>query len=413
MIQRSTAWLLAAMLASLPVAAAEPTWTTSWYAAPQPSWGPAFALPTNVPPVLAAQTVRETLRTSAGGGSLRVMLSNRYGKAPLVIGEARVARTREAQAATQGAGAGLRFGGQPGVTIPPGGSALSDPVDFRTEALERLSVSLWLPGRAALDSFHWGAQQTAWLAQGNQSAAELMSAAQPMHGRSFVSALHVSGPAGATLVAFGDSITDGNGSTPDANRRWPDYLAERLAPHGIAVANAGISGARLLADGMGVKAAERFRHDVLEQPGVKAVVILMGINDIGWPRSAFAPQDAPMTAERMIGAYRQLIAMAHEHNVKVIGATLLPYEGSLHGTPFSGHYTPEKDAVRREVNEWIRSSGAFDAVADLDAVTRDPSHPSRLLARYDSGDHLHPGDEGYRAIAESFSLEQLRAMVAP
>jgi len=379
-------------------------WVSSWYAAPQSTWGADFALPTNVPVALEDQTIRETARISAGGSELRVSFSNRYGKQALTIGAAQIALNAGGSAIVAGSSRTLSFGGQPGITIAPGATATSDPLPFTVQPLQKLSVSAWLSKRAALDSFHWGAQQTAWLMPHNATRDTAMAGAQPMHGRAFLSAIHVRGSASrATVVAFGDSITDGNGSTPDADRRWPDYLAERLAPQGIAVANAGISGARLLSDRMGVKAVERFRHDVLEQPGVQGVIILMGINDIGWPGSAFAPEDAPMKAEAMIAVYRRLAGMARERGIRVVGATILPYEGSLHGTPFAGHYTPAKDAVRRQVNEWIRNGGAFDAVADLDAVTRDPAHPARLLPRYDSGDHLHPGDEGYRAIADSLA----------
>lgn len=384
-------------------------WVGSWYAAPQPTWGADFALPTNVPAALENQTIRETARISVGGSEVRVSFSNRYGKQALTIGAAQIALSAGGSAIIAGSSHALSFAGKPGITIAAGATATSDPLPFEVTSLQKLSVSAWLPEHAALDSFHWGAQQTAWLLPRDTTRDTAMAGARPMHGRAFLSAIHVRGSTSrGTVVAFGDSLTDGNGSTPNADRRWPDYLAARLAPHGIAVANAGISGARLLSDRMGVKALERFRHDVLEQPGVQSAIILMGINDIGWPGSAFAPNDEPMTAEAIIAAYRQLIAMAHERGIRVIGATIPPYEGSLRGTPFAGHYTLAKDAVRRQVNEWIRASGSFDVVADLDAATRDPAHPARLLPRYDSGDHLHPGDDGYRAIAGSFRLEDLR-----
>ncbi|HWW68654.1 MAG TPA: GDSL-type esterase/lipase family protein, partial [Duganella sp.] len=164
---------------------------------------------------------------------------------------------------------------------------------------------------------------------------------------------------------------------------------------------AGISGARLLGDRMGVNAAARFGQDALGRPGVGTVVVLMGINDIGWPQSAFAPDEPPMRAERMIAVYRQLIAQARVRGVRIVGGTLLPFEGALQGTPFDGYYTPAKDAVRREVNRWIRDSGEFDAVVDFDALMRDPARPARMLPRYDSGDHLHPGDAGYEAMAKA------------
>jgi len=305
-----------------------------------------------------------------------------------------------------GTGQALTFGGQRGTVIPPGAPALSDPLDMSVQALEKLAVSVYLPQKTPLATFHWGAQQTGHLAAGNATGAAALPGATPLHGRALLAGIWVDAahPTRA-VVAFGDSITDGNGSTPDRDRRWPDQLAGRLSAGGAAVAvvNAGISGARLLGDRMGANAAARFEQDVLAQPGVYTALVLMGINDIGWPHSALAPQEAPMTAARMIAAYRQLIAQAHARGVRIVGGTLLPFEGALQDTPFRGYYTPAKDAVRGEVNRWIRESGEFDEVADFDALLRDPDHPSRMQPRYDSGDHLHPGDAGYAAIARSIS----------
>ncbi|GGB90583.1 SGNH/GDSL hydrolase family protein [Pseudoduganella buxea] len=376
-------------------ATAAPAWQASWLAAPQPSWHAPFALPTNVPAAVDGQTVRETLRLSTGGARLRIVLSNRYGSAPLRVGALRVARQADPAGSRP-----LTFAGQAGVTIPPGQDAVTDPLDFATSPLERLMVSAWYPGRAPLTTFHWGAQQTGRIAAGNATAAASLAGARALTGRAFVSAVHVDGGRG-TVVAFGDSITDGNGSTPERDRRWPDRLAERLAGDGVAVANAGISGARLLSAKMGDKALARFEHDVLDQPGVTAVVVAIGINDIGWPGSAFAPHDAAMTAQRMIDGYRALIAAARARKVRIIGATLLPFRGALADTPFHGYYKPAKEAVRQQVNRWIREGGEFDAVADFDVALRDPRDPARLLPRYDSGDHLHPGDAGYAAMAET------------
>jgi len=373
-------------------------WTTSWYASPQATWGADFPLPTAVPAMLERQTVRETARISVGGTRVRIVLSNRYGDRPLVIGEARVARAGD----MAGDARALTFGGKRTAPIPAGAALISDAVDLRVDALEKLAVSVYLPQATPLKTFHWGAQQTGHILAGNAVAAETLKGAQAMHGRALLSAIMVESPAGkGGLVALGDSITDGNGSTPDLDRRWPDYLAARLSADGIAVVNAGISGARLLGDRMGVNAAARFEQDVLSQPGVGTVVVLLGINDIGWPQSAFAPDEPPMRAERMIAVYRQLIAQARVHGVRIVGATLLPFEEALHGTPLTGYYTPAKDAVRREVNQWIRDGGEFDAVVDFDALLRDPARPSRMLPRYDSGDHLHPGDAGYEAMAKA------------
>ena len=410
--------LAAALALAASSQAAEPSdaWTTSWYASPQATWGAGFPLPTGIPAMLERQTVRETARISVGGRRVRVVFSNRYGGQPIVIGEARIARAGDIRIADKAGDIGaavstgdiapasdraLTFGGQRGATIPAGAPLISDPVDMRVGALEQLAVSVYLPQATPLKTFHWGAQQTGHIAAGNLTAAVSMKNAQPLQGRALLSAILVDAPdSKGALVALGDSITDGNGSTPNRDRRWPDYVAARLSADGVPVLNAGISGARLLGDRMGVNAAARFEQDVLSQPGVKTVVVLLGINDIGWPQSAFAPDEPPMRAERMIAVYRQLIALARVRGVRIIGGTLPPFEGALTATPFEGYYTPAKDAVRREVNQWIRESGEFDAVADFDALLRDPARPARLLPRYDSGDHLHPGDAGYQAMAD-------------
>lgn len=387
-------YLVAAALAAILTSpqAAE-NWLATWQASPQATWeSNQFALPTGVPAVLERQTVRETARISVGGTRLRIVLSNRYGTQPIVVGEVRVGRDDET-------GRALTFGGQPGVVIPPGAPAISDALEMPVAALEKLAVSVYLPERTPLATFHWGAQQTGAIMADNLTAdatpPDAQPDAQPLHGRALLSGIWVAASATGAVAAFGDSITDGNGSTPDENRRWPDYLAARLSPGGVAVINAGISGARLLGDRMGVNAAARFEQDVLSQPGVRTAIVLMGINDIGWPQSIFAPQEAPMTAERMIAAYRQLIAQARARHVCIVGATLPPFEG----TTIGGYYTPAKDALRRQVNHWIRESKEFDAVADMDALLRDPKQPSRMQPRYDSGDHLHPGDAGYEAMA--------------
>lgn len=395
----------AAMLAACAVHAAD--WRTTWYAAPMPSWGAEFALPTMVPATLEAQTVRQVIRTSTGGERIRVSFSNRYGKAPLVIGAARVAITFDEPSSAASprqtvSGTPLTFSGQPNVTIAAGQAVTSDAAALPVAARQRLSVSAWLPERTPLTTFHWGAQQTAFVAPGNQVEAAGLTGAQEMTGRAILSAVQVDGPGRRTIVTLGDSITDGNGSTPDRNRRWPDQLAEHLED--VAIVNAGISGARLLADGMGEKAMARFEQDILSQPGVDTVIVLLGINDIGWPGSAFAPDEAPATAPAMIAAFRSLIAVAHARHIRIVGGTLLPFEGALQGTPYSGHYSPSKDKVRRELNDWIRSSGEFDAVIDFDLLLRDPVHPSRLHPDFDSGDHLHPGDAGYAEMAKAAAL---------
>ncbi|MFY0479558.1 SGNH/GDSL hydrolase family protein [Achromobacter marplatensis] len=402
LVAASVAWMPSATQAAASAPASQAAWVSSWSASPQPLWDASFVLPTGMPAQVADQTLRETVKISLGGKRLRVVLSNRYGTQPLVIGAARVAKAGAGSAIDPASDRALRFGGRLGVTVAAGAQVVSDPVDLPVAPLSELAVSTYFPQPTPVATFHWGAQQTAAWAEGDVSGASALPGATALQGRAFLAGIWVESVANTpVVVAFGDSLTDGNGSTPGANRRWPDILARRLAPQGVGVVNAGISGARVWGDKMGVNAMARFEADVLAQPGVRTVVVLMGINDIGWPDSGFAPDDAPMTAARLVEGYRQLAEAARARNVRIVGATIAPYEGSLHGTPLADHYSPAKDAVRREVNQWIRDSGVFDAVVDMDAVLRDPAHPARLLPAYDSGDHLHPGDAGYQAMAQA------------
>ncbi len=390
-MSKPIAALTLSLLLAAPDAPAGEHWTTSWYAAPQPAWDGSFTLPMNVPTKLDNATLRETVRLSAGGQRIRLVFSNRYGHEPVRLGAVRVGPADDPRAARA-----LTFSGQSGASILPGATVTSDPLALPVRPLSRLAVTTRLPAPTNVASFHWGAQQTMQIDSAH------------VGGRLFLSAVLVeSAQPARTVVALGDSITDGNGSTPDADRRWPDILAERLAPHGIAVANAGISGGRLARDGMGTSALARLEQDVLSQPGVSDVIVLLGINDIGWPGSPFAPGERPATLEELTAAYRQLVAASHVRGVRVTAATLPPFEGALAGTPYAGHYSPAKERLRRHLNDWIRTAGVFDAVVDFDAVLRDPARPRRLRAGFDSGDHLHPGDAGYRAMAEAIDIAPL------
>lgn len=211
-----------------------------------------------------------------------------------------------------------------------------------------------------------------------------------------------------TVVVLGDSITDGAGATLDADTRWPDLLARRAAPRGIAVINAGISGARLLSDGMGNAALARMDRDVLAQPGVRTLILMLGTNDIAWPGTPFDPNAPPVTFETIITGYRAVVARAHANGVRVVGATLPPFRGALPDTPLSAtYYSATKDALRARVNDWIRNSGTFDSVVDYDSVLADPARPDHLLPAFDSGDHLHPGDAGNQAMADAIDLTTL------
>ncbi|WP_454712837.1 SGNH/GDSL hydrolase family protein [Cupriavidus nantongensis] len=408
-LRRAAALTLATAIASS-AALASPLqargWLTSWMASQQPVWQPdALPLPTGVPAVLADQTVRQVVRLSVGAGRVRVVLSNPYGREPVVVGAAQLAPHAGGGRIDRAGSRAVTFGGSATVTIPAGQSMASDAIALETPALGELALSLYLPQRTAIESFHWDGRQTAWLAAGNATAQAMLPAPQTFSARVLLSEVQVEAPAAAgAVVAIGDSITEGNGSTPDTNQRWPDLLAQRLAADGVAVLNAGISGGRLLRDGMGVSALARLDRDVLSQPRVRTVIAAIGINDIAWPGSTFAPHDAVPQASELIAGYRRLIAAAHARGVRVIGATITPFAGALRDTPIRGYDSPGKEAVRLAVNDWIRHGGAFDAVVDFDAAVRDPARPQALLPAFDSGDHLHPGDAGYRAMAAQFDL---------
>jgi lysophospholipase L1-like esterase len=407
---RVMAIALASVLVSPIAAARADEWIGTWAASPQPVWDADFPIPTGFPRTLWNQTIRQIAAVSIGGKRVRVVLSNEYGTRPLVIGAAHVAVSKGA-AIEAGSDRALAFGGHASITIPPGAPAISDPVDLTVAPFGSLAVSLFLPEATPTTTMHWEGVQTAYIAAGNKVSDADIKADSTTVSRLFLSEILVDAAPGArAIVTFGDSITDGNGSTVDANHRWPDLLAQRLAKAGgapVAVLNEGISGAKVLSDRMGTNALARFDRDVLAQPHADTVVVMIGINDIGWPGCALAPKDTVPTADEIIDGYRQLIARAHTHNMRIIGATLTPFADSFQGSPFEGYYTADKEKVRVAVNTWIRSSGAFDGVIDFDQVVKDPSRPTYIQAAYDKGDHLHPQDDGYKAMAESIDLALL------
>lgn len=395
-----------------------PAWLASWTASPQPVWGPDFLFPTHVPPLLQDQTVRQVARISLGGQRVRIVLSNAYGRQPMEVGAVTVALAGAGSAIRTESLRAVTFGGHASATIPPGAPLVSDPVALPVALLAQLTVSVHLPQPIATSTFHWDGRQTSWIVQGDRTAAPVLNvkpgAEQTTTARLLLSGILVETPGPAQTVAvLGDSITDGATASLDADSRWPDALAERLAPRGVAVINAGISGARLLSDGMGVNALARFERDVLAQPGVRTVIVLLGINDISWPGTAFNPRGVRPSVQAMATGYRQLVERAHSRGVRVIGATLTPFEGALPGTPLADYHNPDKEKLRQQVNAWIRTSSNFDAVVDLDAVARDPAHPLRLYPAFDSGDHLHLGDAGNRALAEGIDLKLLLPAAQP
>ena len=405
--------MLSLALSVSPAHGTEPghAWLASWTASPQAVWGSDFLFPSNVPAVLQGHTVRQVARLSVGGPRVRIVLSNAYGKVPLRIGTATVALADAASAIRPDSLRTLTFAGQPSATMSPGAPLISDPIELYVPDLARLTVSIHLPQASPVSTFHWDGRETAWIAPQDQTRSIRIDDApgvQTTTARLLLSAIEVeAGPAAQAVAILGDSITDGASASLGKDTRWPDFLAARLAPQGVAVINAGISGGRLLSDGMGVNALARFERDVLAQPGVRTVVVLLGINDISWPGTAFAPREQRPTLEELTSGYVQLIAQARSRGVRVVGATLMPFAGALPGTPLSDYYQLDKDALRLQLNAWIRDSGHFDAVLDFDAWMRDPANPLRLLPAYDSGDHLHPGDAGNRALAEGIDLSLL------
>jgi len=402
---------LVAALQAGPATGAGDDWIATWTSSPHEVWAPDFLAGVKVPRNLWGQTVRQVAQVSIGGQRVRVVLSNEYGNWPFKVGAAQIALSDKGSAIVAGSSKPLTFGGQTSIVIPPGAPVISDPVDLSVAPFASVVVSFFAPDVTPVNTFHWDAVQTTYVIAGEKVSEIDFKADSTFTARILLSEILVDAPANArAIVTFGDSITDGNNSTPDTNRRWPDVLARRLAEAGgppVAVLNQGISGARILTDRMGANALARFDRDVLRHKHADTVILMMGINDIGWPESILEPSAPAPSPEDIIAGYKQLITRAHLHNMRIIGATLTPFEDTFKGSPLSGYYNAAKEKKRQAVNKWIRESGAFDGVIDFDAVVRDPKRPSFIQAAYDSGDHLHPNDAGYKAMAESIDLKLL------
>ncbi len=390
-------------------------WVATWAASPQaraggppraaapatPGGAPAPATPAQ-PTSFNRQTIRMVVPTSIGGSRVRVELSHAYGMSAVAIGEAHVAVHAGKGAIVPNTDRELKFGGKPSFSIPAGATAVSDPVDLAVPKLGELAVSIYFPSDTGVLTMHSTGLHTTYIIAGDVPGVASFAEVPTSRSWYFLSSVDVTAPASTELiVAYGDSITDGATSTVDANASWPSRLAARLLSNtsaaNFAIVNQGISGNRVLRDGTGTNALARFDRDVIAQPGVKFVMILEGINDIGNASRANFEGENNVTADDLIGGMKQLIERAHMHGIKVVGCTLTPYGGA-------GYYSDKGEEIRTAYNNWIRTGRAFDAVVDFDKATQDPANPKQIRPAYNIMDHLHPNDAGYKAMADAVSL---------
>lgn len=388
--------------------------SSSWVA----TWGTAMMDGNEGPPDLSGQTLRMIVHSSVGGSQARIWLSNRYGLVPLHIGGAEIAVSEkpapQGDADEQGMSAilpatkrTLTFAQSPSVTIPPGATIESDPVTLDVPALANLAVSIYLPDHTLGTTLHGGAQQLSYAATGNamdRTSFDITpGAAWTVGSWYFLTGVDVYAPGRSAVVAFGDSITDGNHSTRSANRRWPDYLAARLAGDAatrnagvLGVVNTGISGNRVLLDGTGPNGMSRMQRDILARSGVRYLILFHGINDIEAVTRNHQPYGS--LVKDLEGALTQIAQQAHEHGIVVIGATQMTDCRNFTCT------WPEGEKVRNALNEWIRTTDVFDGMVDFDGVMRDPKYPTQMAGPYNSGDFVHPNDTGYKAMADAIDL---------
>jgi lysophospholipase L1-like esterase len=384
-------------------------WIGTWATAPQPAAPRQIARYSN-------QTLRLIVHTSVAGARARIRLSNLFGDEPLRVGAAHVARRTKDASIDARSDRAVTFDGREAVTVAPGSALISDAVDFDVPALSDIAISVFVIDAMA-STVHLLAQQTSYVSRGNATSTPEFPTERRIKSWPFLIGVDVFAPSRASaIVAFGDSIVDGDGATADANARWPDELAARLqrAHADVGVLNEGIIGNRLLRNSplgphsplgaaFGPSGLSRFERDALDQPGVETIIVRIGVNDVGFPGTVEPETERP-SAEQLIGGYRQLIARAHEKGLRIVGTTMTPFEGA---TVVPGYYSPEKELIRERLNAWTRSSHEFDAIVDFDAVVRDPGHPRRLLPEYDSGDHLHLNDAGYGALGRAVPLEEV------
>jgi lysophospholipase L1-like esterase len=360
------------------------------------------------------ETLREIVHLSLGGTAVRVRFSNFFGRQSLEIGSAHLALRTSDSTILAASERALTFGGAPGVVVPPNAFVVSDAVKLEVPAESDLAISIFVPHAASAAGMHSFAQQTSYVGAGDLTAAPSIANPRAIASWVFLAGVDVSAPVSTGAIAvFGDSRVDGDGSTPNANARWTNVLAKRLSQQGVplGVLNAGIVGNRILHDApqeaveLGVNGLARFEQDALDQPGVKYVIVLEGIVDIGLPGTALAPASEDVSEENLIVGMKQLIERAHERGMKIFGVTQTPFSGA---NTVPGIFSAEKEARRKALNQWMRSSHAFDGVMDFDKVVRDPANPERIRAAFDSGDHLHPNDAGYEAMGNAIDISVFR-----
>ena len=411
---KSEVMIVAALLLSAGAAGQSNTghWVATWGASPHAP----IQFP-GMPPSSSYenQTVRMVVRSSAGGERVRIRFSNAFGASALKIGSARIALVEKGSKIIAGSDRELKFAGQKAMAISTGAPALSDPVDLKVPAFAEVAVSIFLPEKTPATTSHLMGQHDTYVGgPGDLTGNNEIPNPTVSHSWQWLTGVEVwAGNDVTAIVTLGDSITDGFAAKLGEYHDWPNQLAKRLAAADgttkFAVVNEGIGGNRILHDGMGVNALERFDRDVLANPGVTNLLLLEGINDLGWPHmkppkgmdlSKFKMPDLSkedVTASDLISGMRQIIDRAHEHGIKVYGATMTPFEGA-------DYFSDEGEATRQSVNQWIRIGGAFDGVVDFDAAVRDPVHPTRFREGYHSGDFLHPNDTGYKAMADAIDI---------